>query len=152
MRSPIAFIATVTLLGCGDSVSPTEAGDGNGEQPPTVASVAVTPPSSTFPFGTTAQLTWTARPQVSSVEGYDIFRATVPAVSVDPTPLLTCLQSNLPQVAIGSTITVPDDAALPPPDQIFYYYIGHSGRAAGALDAIGRRSDGTIRVAPVACP
>jgi hypothetical protein len=76
----------------------------------------------------------------------------VPAVSIDPTPLLTCLQSNLSQAAIGSPITVLDDGVLPPPDQMFFYYIGHSSRAAGALDAVGRRSDGTIRVAPVACP
>ena len=36
MRSGIVFVATVTLLGCGDSVSPA----GNGEQPPTVLQIA----------------------------------------------------------------------------------------------------------------
>ena len=62
MRSPIVFIATVTLLGCGDSVSPPGDDDGNDEQPPTVASVAVTPSTATLvSLGETAQLTASAQ-------------------------------------------------------------------------------------------
>ena len=58
MRSGIVFVATVTLFGCGDSVSPA----GNGEQPPTVASVAVTPSTATLAsLEETVQLTASAR-------------------------------------------------------------------------------------------
>jgi hypothetical protein len=48
-------------------------------------------------------------------------------------------------------ITV-EDPAIPPLAQLYYYFVGHSSRAAGAKDALGRRYDGSIRVSPVACP
>jgi hypothetical protein len=53
---------------------------------------------------------------------------------------------------VGTTITVEDPAIPPQVGLFYYYYVGHSSRAPGARDAIGRRSNGSIRVSPVACP
>ena len=57
----------------------------------------------------------------------------------------------MPQQAVGTNVTA-QDPAVPPLNQIYYYLVGHSSRAAGAFDALGRRTNGTIRVSPVACP
>jgi subtilase family protein/thrombospondin type 3 repeat protein len=97
-------------------------------------------------------LTWLARPQLSSVSGYDLFRGQLATMNGDPNlTTLTCLLSNIPQAAVGSLITR-QDAAVPAFNQIFYYLVGHSSNAPGALDPLGRRSNSTIRIAPVACP
>jgi hypothetical protein len=97
-------------------------------------------------------LSWASRPQPSSVVGYDLFRGTLDGTPNSSLTGLSCLQFNIPQPGtVGSTISA-EDTALPPPGRSFYYLVGHSSRAAGALDALGRRSNGTIRVAPVTCP
>ncbi|MFQ5877348.1 MAG: thrombospondin type 3 repeat-containing protein [Acidobacteriota bacterium] len=96
-------------------------------------------------------LSWEARPQPSSVDGYDLFRGLIAELNGDPDlATLGCLQPDLPQQAAGSTVSAAD-AEVPQPEQIFYYLVGHSSRAAGALDPLGRTSDGKIRLAP-ACP
>jgi hypothetical protein len=103
--------------------------------------------------GGTASLTWQARPQPSSVTGYDVFRGLLTGPSSDPAlASLTCFRSDLPQQTIGSYVTAVQDAVLPPFGQCFYYLVGHSANASGARDALGRKTDGTIRVAPVSCP
>jgi hypothetical protein len=101
---------------------------------------------------TTAAVNWTARPQVTSVDGYDVFRGSFEVYNGDPTlATLQCLASNIPQAAVGSTISSVDAAVPPNPHQVYYYLVGHSPKAGG-MDALGRRSGGVIRIAPVACP
>jgi Thrombospondin type 3 repeat/Subtilase family len=103
--------------------------------------------------GGAATLNWPARPQPPSVSGYDLFRGVVATVNGDPLfATLSCLQSNIPQQAAGTTVNAQPDAAVPNLLTGFYYLVGHSSLAAGAHDGLGRKSDGTIRIAPVACP
>jgi hypothetical protein len=107
----------------------------------------------TQPTPTTASLNWTARPQLSSVDGYDIFRGTFDVYNGDPSfTTLQCLTSNVPQAAVGANISIPDAVNPTNPRQVFYYLVGHSAKAAGALDALGRKSTGAIRISPVPCP
>ena len=102
--------------------------------------------------GGSATLLWVARPQPSSESGYDLFRGDVSGPNGDPS-LTTgaCLVPNIPQQVIGTTVSA-TDTLLPAVGHAFYYLVGHSGNAAGALDALGRKSDGTIQVAKVSCP
>ena len=99
MRSGIVFVATVTLFGCGDSVSPA----GNGEQPPTVASVAVTPSTATLvSFGETVQLAATA----SDASGNAISGKTFTWSSSDENMATVSSSGEVAAVANGSvTIT-----------------------------------------------
>jgi hypothetical protein len=103
--------------------------------------------------GGEAILSWTSRPQVTSVAGYDLFRGTFSNQNRDPgLATLACLEADIPQPASVGEIVTRQDADVPPVGVFVYYLVGHSSRAAGALDALGKRSDQTIRVAPVACP
>ncbi|MCZ6695170.1 MAG: hypothetical protein O7A63_01395, partial [Acidobacteria bacterium] len=95
-----------------------------------------------------------ARPQVTSVDGYDIFRGTFSLLQPgagDPTlSSLACIEADHPQSAVGSILTAVD-ANVPPPNSVLYYLVGHSSRAAGALDPLGKGIDGSIRLGPP-CP
>src|SRR5207245_6339115 len=105
----------------------------------------------TLVSGTTVSVAWPARPQPTSVIGYDVFRGSTSVLNGDPSlATLTCFRSDLPQQAIGSTVSVLD-AAPPAAGQMYYYLAGHSAIASGAKDALGRKSDGTIRIAPLTC-
>jgi len=96
---------------------------------------------------------WTARPQLSSVDGYDLFRGILTSYGSDTTlATLVCLQSNIAQTAVGSPIAAAADAANPQLGATWYYLVGHSSKASGSFDSLGKRTNGTIRVAPVACP
>jgi hypothetical protein len=99
------------------------------------------------------RLSWPARPQPTSVSGYDLFRGSLgPGTGTEASlASLVCLSTDIPQTPIGTTLSY-EDADLPAIGQARYYLVGHSANAAGALDALGRRSNGTIRVAPIACP
>jgi len=100
----------------------------------------------------TVSVAWAARPQPTSVSGYDVFRGLFTTAIGDPNlATLTCFRWDLPQSTIGSTVSVLDTVA-PAPGQIYYYLVGHSAIAPGARDALGRKSDGTIIVAPSTCP
>ncbi len=102
--------------------------------------------------GGTASIAWQARPQPSSVTGYDLFRGTITGFPGDPNlATLTCFTANLAQQAIGTNVSA-QDATPPPIGQAFYYLAGHSSNATGGKDALGRKSDTTIRVATVNCP
>jgi hypothetical protein len=103
--------------------------------------------------GGASSMAWPARPQPTSVNGYDVYRGTVSiATPGDPTyATLSCLRPDVPQQAIGTTVSVLDGAA-PVSGQGFYYLVGHSAVAAGGLDALGKKSNGTIIVAPTVCP
>jgi hypothetical protein len=99
-----------------------------------------------------AVISWPARPQVSSVGGYDVFRGILTGYGSDTTmSTLQCVLPDVPQQTIGATVTV-QDPAVPPLTNVYYYLVGHSSNAAGSFDALGRRSNGSIRVATVACP
>ena len=54
-------------------------------------------------------------------------------------------------VAIGTTLTT-TTVVTPPVGQAFYYLVGHSNTTPGSKEPLGRRSDGSIDVAPVSCP
>jgi hypothetical protein len=102
--------------------------------------------------GGSSVLTWLARPQTTSVQGYDVFRGQFVAPNGDPSlQTLVCMHGNIAQQTPGTTMT-DQDATLPATGQVLYYLVGHSSRAAGAFDALGRRGDGTVRVAPLTCP
>jgi Subtilase family/Thrombospondin type 3 repeat len=102
--------------------------------------------------GLDAALSWEARPQPDSAAGYDLFRGTLADVNGDPSlTTLSCRQADIPQQPVGTLVTF-TETDLPPAGTTYYYLVGHSSRAAGALDALGRRADGTIRLAPAACP
>jgi len=106
----------------------------------------------TLVSGTTVSVAWPARPQPTSVNGYDVFRGLTSAANGDPSlATLACFRSDLSQQTVGSTVSVLD-AAAPVTGQMYYYLAGHSAVASGAKDALGRKSDGTIRIAPVTCP
>ena len=105
------------------------------------------------PGSPTVVLSWPARPQLSSVDGYDVFRGFFDVYNGDPTfATLQCIASNIPQAAVGSAVTASDAGVPPVPRGVYYYLVGHSAKAAGALDALGRKSTGVIRVSPVPCP
>jgi hypothetical protein len=103
--------------------------------------------------GARSILTWAARPQPTSVSGYDLFRGVLGGGLPDVTlQTLACLQPDIPQPQTpGAAITV-EDTDLPEVGRAWYYLVGHSSRAAGALDALGRGVGGAIRIAPVTCP
>jgi hypothetical protein len=97
------------------------------------------------------ELTWEARPQTSSLDGYDLFRGSFTDVNGDPDLLtLVCMEADLPQQPVG-TIVIQQDPEIPAAGTTFYYLVGHSARAAGALDPVGKTSEGVIRLAPQ-CP
>jgi hypothetical protein len=100
-----------------------------------------------------SSMAWAARPQPTSVNGYDVYRGSASVTSAgDPTySTLTCHRPDVPQQALGTTVSVLD-GAIPATGQFFYYLVGHSAVATGGLDALGRKSTGTIIVAPTACP
>jgi hypothetical protein len=101
---------------------------------------------------TTGVLTWAARPQVTSVGGYDVFRGLLIAFNSDPTlSTLQCVATDIPQPAVGAPVSF-QDPAIPPLKDAYFYFVGHSSRAAGAHDALGRRSNNAIIVSPVSCP
>jgi hypothetical protein len=102
--------------------------------------------------GGNVTLTWQARPQPSSVNGYDVFRGLLTGTASDTSlATLACLRPDIPQQSIGSNVTT-TDPALPVLGQAFYYLVGHSANASGGKDALGRKSDNTILVSPVSCP
>ncbi|HUD70906.1 MAG TPA: hypothetical protein VMQ62_02990, partial [Dongiaceae bacterium] len=106
-----------------------------------------------LPPSTVTTVSWTARPQVSSVDGYDVFRGLITGFGSDPSmATLTCFAPNVAQVTVGQTISVQDPAVPANPREVYYYLVGHSAKSPGAFDALGKRSGNIIRVAPIACP
>jgi hypothetical protein len=100
-----------------------------------------------------AIISWVARPQVTSVDGYDVFRGSITAYGSDPNlSTLTCFAPNVAQTTVGQVLSVQDPAIPANPREVYYYLVGHSAKTPGALDALGKRTGGTILVAPIACP
>jgi Thrombospondin type 3 repeat len=93
-----------------------------------------------------------ARPHPATMSGYDFYRYTgppSPPASLAGTVTVACDQgtATLP----GGTVQV-TDATLPGVGQVIYYWVGHSNVTPGSKASLGRRSDNTIRVAPISCP
>jgi hypothetical protein len=93
---------------------------------------------------------WPARPQQSPLSGYDVYRATTSGHNAGLGGF-ACFATDVPQAALGTTITAADTAALSP-GQANLYLVGHNSPTAGARAALGRASNGTVRLAPVSCP
>jgi hypothetical protein len=91
---------------------------------------------------------------VTSVDGYDVFRGTyVLFPGQDPNlTTLGCFTADVAQQPVGNQVTTLDDGAVPALGDAFYFFIGHSPRAAGGLAPLGLWTDGTIRISPVTCP
>jgi hypothetical protein len=98
----------------------------------------------------TTSVRWTARPQQAPLTGYDVYRATVTGFNAG-LGAFSCFATDVAQATPGSTITVADTTALSP-GQAQLYLVGHSTPTAGARAALGRASNGTVRIAPVSCP
>jgi hypothetical protein len=98
----------------------------------------------------TTSVRWTARPQQAPLTGYDVYRATATGTNAGLGGF-GCFATDVPQAALGSTITVAD-TATPSVGQASLYLVGHSTPTAGARTALGRASNGTVRIAPVSCP
>jgi hypothetical protein len=106
-------------------------------------------------------IAWTSRPHPPGTSGYDIFRATsngVPgdwllaAVTGQPRVMSgSCLQSNIAQGALNTTISGTDSTANPAAGQIWMYRVGHSSTFAAAKDPLGSFAAGLV-MANVQCP
>jgi hypothetical protein len=99
-----------------------------------------------------ANVNLTARAMPPSMSGYDFFRYTMPPAppaNLTGTVTLACDQGIA--APVGSTVTV-NDPAIPAAGQAFLYWAGYSSTTPGAKTALGRKSDNTIRIAPITCP
>ena len=101
-------------------------------------------------LGTTT-LRWLARPQASPMNGYDVFRGTMPPKD-EALATLTGLQCDVGTgSAPGTPLTVPN-SSVPTVGQVIYFLVGHSNPTPGARTALGRHTNGTVQVAPIGCP
>jgi hypothetical protein len=96
-------------------------------------------------------LTWTARPQPPPLSGYDVFRGTVPPVD-SSLATLGALSCDTGLGAAPGTVLSTATAATPAVGQAYYFVVGHSNPTAGARDALGRATNGTVEIAPIGCP
>ncbi len=103
-------------------------------------------------------ISWTARPQVTPMQGYDAFRGSVinPATSRPDTTLATLVtqQCNVGTATpVGGTVSVTDNNT-PASGSGLYFLVGHNSSLTDASirTILGRRTDGSLRIAPVACP
>jgi len=106
----------------------------------------------TLTGGANANVNLTARPMPPTMSGYDFFKYVfppAPPVNLTGTAILACDQGTA--APAGSTVTVPDNA-VPAVGTVFWYWAGYSSTTPGAKTALGRRTDNTIRIAPITCP
>jgi hypothetical protein len=99
-----------------------------------------------------ANLQIIARPHPATMSGYDFYRYTAPPAppaNLAGTVTLACDQGTA--TAVGSPVQV-TDPAVPAVGQAYFYWVGHSNVTPGSKAALGRRTDNTIRVAPISCP
>jgi len=105
---------------------------------------------------------WKSRDQslpAATFAGYDAFRGTqaddgsattagVPDTALSTLATLSC---NVAQVnPVGSTMSVTTNTTTPS-NTVHYFLVGHN-RTSGANTALGLRSNGTMRIAPISCP
>jgi hypothetical protein len=104
-------------------------------------------------------LSWPARVQAPPMMNFNLFRGTrtddgLPTTPSAPDTGLATLQTlacNVPNGAAGTTLSVTNSDS-PALNSASYYLVGHRNTAAGAPTVLGRRSDGSVRYAPIACP
>src|SRR5207247_1415746 len=110
-------------------------------------------------------ITWLSRPQPPGTSGYDLFSATSNSASPMDNWLAApvvgqprnlgasgvCVQSNIAQGALNTTITGTDSRANPAAGQAYLYRVGHSSAFAGAKDPLGV-FNGPLVMANVTCP
>jgi hypothetical protein len=96
-------------------------------------------------------LRWTARPQPSPLNGYDLFRGTVPPVDSSLSTLVA-LSCDVGTGSAPGTVLTTTTAASPTLGQAHYYLVGHSNNSPGAKDSLGRTGGGAVEIAPVTCP
>jgi hypothetical protein len=95
-------------------------------------------------------LRWPARPQAPPMSGYDVFRGTVPPANLSSLTSIACDTGT--GVPVGSDVVVTSSAAAPSAGTAHFYLVGHSNPTPGALTALGRHSNGSVRIAPITCP
>jgi hypothetical protein len=95
-------------------------------------------------------LRWQARPQPVPMSGYDVFRGTIPPANLSTLASVTC--DTGAATPVGTDVLVTSSAAAPAAGQAHFYLVGHSNPTAGSMTALGRHTNGTVRIAPVACP
>jgi hypothetical protein len=67
----------------------------------------------------------------------------------------TCLSGNIPQATPVGTLISRTEAVTPALGQARYYLVGHNpvpNVPVGTFASLGRRSDGSVRMPPGACP
>ncbi len=105
----------------------------------------------------TTTIEWASRPQPPAVSGYDYYKGTINSTG-DPTAkdlsAITCEENNIPQPGTVGTLIQRTDLVSPVSGKATYYLVGHSPTMTGAVSALGKRTDGTVRLAPTAraCP
>jgi hypothetical protein len=98
-------------------------------------------------------ISWTARPQPAPMIGYDAFRGTAPNVSAATWTTQACnLGAATP---VGGTISA-TNSTTPASGSVLYFAVGPRNTNTTAdpnvRTVLGKRTDGTLRIAPVICP
>jgi Thrombospondin type 3 repeat len=96
-------------------------------------------------------LQWKARPQPAPMSGYDVLDGTVPPPDAGLSTLSTLTCNTGIGTPVGTDITV-NTSASPSVGSALYFLVGHSNTTAGSKPALGRASNGSVRVSPVSCP
>jgi hypothetical protein len=99
----------------------------------------------------TTSLRWLSRPHPQPMDGYDVFRGTVPPKDEGLSTLTTQQCDFGMGVAAGTLLSVPN-TTTPAVGQAIYFLVGHSNPTPGARTALGRHSNGSARIAPIGCP
>jgi hypothetical protein len=102
--------------------------------------------------GGNANVNLTARAMPPTMSGYDFLKYTMPPAP--PATLVGAVTLACDQgiaAPVGSTVTV-NDNTVPGVGQVILYWAGYSSTTPGAKTALGRRTDSSIRIAPITCP
>jgi hypothetical protein len=94
-------------------------------------------------------LSWLARPQPAPMSGYDVFRGNIPPANLSTLATLLC---DTGAGAVPGTTLSTTTSAAPAVGQALFFLVGHSNPTPGAFTALGRHTNGTVRLAPVSCP
>jgi hypothetical protein len=103
----------------------------------------------------TTTIEWASRPQVTQVSGYDLYAGAIAASGDSSARALSnaaCLAGDIAQPTPVGTLVTRTESVTPTVGRVTYYLAGHSPTVTGALAALGRRSDGSVRTPPSACP
>jgi len=104
----------------------------------------------------TTTIEWASRPQPPAESGYDYYKGTINS-SGDPTGKdlsgASCVENNIAQPGTIGTLIQRTDAVSPAVGKATYFLVGHNPSTTGVPAALGKRTDGTVRIPPplVAC-